>query len=99
MGFLFSLLGNVLLNRFYLGWARREINGQISEMQNAAFDSPGFASPLPMSVLAAGGTLLVGQIALGRGVWKLSTRQALLSLFLGAVLNITAQLLAANDGQ
>ena len=84
MGFLFSLLCNLLLNRLFLGWARGEINAQIGGMQNAAFDSPGFQSPLPVSVLAAGGALLAGQMALGRGVWKLSGGRALLSLLLAA---------------
>lgn len=100
MGFLASLLGNVLLNRLFLGWAQREINAQIGEMQSAAFDSPGFQSPLPVSVLAAGGTLLIGQIALGRGVWKLSGRRALLSLLLAAAVGVAVQLLqTGTDGQ
>lgn len=100
MGFLFSLLGNALLNHFFLGWAQREINAQIGEMQSAAFDSPGFQSPLPVPVVAAGGVLLTGQIALGRGVWKLSARQALFSLLLGAAIGGATQLLqTGRDGQ
>lgn len=100
MAFLFSLLGNALLDHFFLGWAQREINAQIGEMQSAAFDSPGFQSPLPVPVVAVGGLLLAGQIALGRGVWKFSARRVLLSLLLGAAIGGAAQLLqTGRDGQ
>lgn len=95
MAFLFNLLCNILLNRLFLGWAQGEINAQIGEMQSAAFDSPGFESPLPASVLAAGGGLLVGQIALGRGVWKLSGGRALLSLLLGAAIVVLLDIFRA----
>ncbi|MGB5051143.1 MAG: hypothetical protein WBO46_19510 [Caldilineaceae bacterium] len=84
MGFLFSLVCNVLIDWLFLGWARRETDTRLGKMQDAAFDTPGAQSPVPASVLAAAGALALGQWAVARSLWKLSGRQAVAGLILGA---------------
>lgn len=93
MGFWLSLAGNILLSSLFLNWARRETDAQIGKMQDAAFDTPGAQSPLPMPVLIGAGVLMVGQLALARRVWRLSGRLAFASLLSGAVIAVLLGLL------
>lgn len=85
MGFLFSLIANLLINRFFLAWAEQETSAAIGRMQDAAFDTPGAQSPLPAPVLVGGGALIAGELLLARWIGRLSGGRAVLALLLGGV--------------
>lgn len=86
MAFLFSLFANLLINRFFLAWAKQETSAAIGRMQDAAFDTPGAQSPLPPSVLVGAGGLLAGQWALARKALRLSGGQSVAALLLGGAI-------------
>ncbi|MCB0044217.1 MAG: hypothetical protein KDD92_02175 [Caldilineaceae bacterium] len=66
----------------YFLWGRARTEEQISLMQEAAFNTPGAAAPVPPEVVAAGGGALFGHFTLAR-LMGLSAGQSWLSLFLG----------------
>jgi len=86
MGFLLSLICNAVMSVLFLGWAKRETDAQIGKMQDAAFDTPGAQSPLPPPVLVSGVALAAGQMGLAKGVWRLSSSQAVISVLLGGAI-------------
>jgi len=99
MGFWISLICNVLTGALFLGWARRETDARIGKMQDAAFDTPGAQSPLPASVLVAGGALLVGEWSLAQGACRLSSGRTLATLFLGVLLAGAVHFLQSPDNR
>ena len=65
----------------FLGWARKETEGQISKMQDAAFNTPGAEAPVPTSVVLAVFGVISGHFALCR-IFRLSRLQSIVSLLL-----------------
>ena len=61
-------------------WSQTE--GQIDKMQDAAFDTPGAAPPVPPAILVAGAGVLAGHFALSK-ILRLRPWQSVLSLALG----------------
>lgn len=64
--FLLAVAYPALLLPPLFGWARGEIAGRIRQMQQAAFDTPGAAAPLPPQVLVVGVGALLGHLLWGR---------------------------------
>ncbi len=58
--FLAALAYPIVMLPVYLGWSRRQAEGQIDKMQAAVFNSPGAEAPIPPSVAVAGLGLLAG---------------------------------------
>lgn len=71
--FLVSFIANTVAWFAFFDWSRLQAEGQIDQMQKAAFDTPGAEAPIPPSVVAAGAGVLLGQLLLtrllGLGAW------------------------------
>lgn len=81
MRFLINTLLTALCVPIFLGWGKEQADAQITKMQEAAFNTPGAESPLPVAVAAAGFGLVVGHFLLGR-LLGVSRGGRLLSLLL-----------------
>jgi hypothetical protein len=81
--FLLGTLLAGLATLFFTGWARNEIEAQIGMMQLNAYNSPGAELPVPPTVFAAGGGLLLMLwLALRKGL-GMRILPALMALLLG----------------
>jgi len=71
----------------YLTWAREQTEGQISKMQDSAFDTPGAEPPVPSSILVAAVSVVAGHFALTR-MLRMRRGQSVLSLILGVAVAV-----------
>jgi hypothetical protein len=63
--FILSTLFTAALLPIFLAWSREQTEGQIDKMQEAAFNTPGMASPVTPPMLAGGIGLAVGHFTVG----------------------------------
>ncbi len=80
--FLISVLLNSAAWFVLIDWGWMQAERQIDKMQEAAFDTPGAAAPIPPKVFAAGAGALLGHAYLSREL-RLSAGESALSLLLG----------------
>ena len=71
--FLLSVILNALAWFAFFDWSRQQAEGQIDQMQKAAFDTPGTEAPIPPVVVIVGAGVALAQLLLtrilGLGTW------------------------------